>query len=53
MKTYCNFILKFILCTSVLCLLYVYIENKIKIINLKKVQIGKYLQIENKKNKSK
>ena len=29
MKTYCNFILKFILCTSVLCLLYVYIENKI------------------------
>ena len=30
------FILKFILCTSVLCLLYVYIENKIKTINLKK-----------------
>ena len=30
MKTYCNFILRFILCTSVLRLLYVYIENKIK-----------------------
>ena len=37
MKTYCNFILKFIWCTSVLCLLYVYIENKRKIINLKKI----------------
>ena len=35
-KTYIViFILKFILCTSVLCLLFVYIENKIKI-NLKK-----------------
>ena len=30
------FILKFILCISVLCLLYVYIENKTKIINLKR-----------------
>ena len=36
MKTCCNFILKFILCTNVLCLLYVYIENKKKQINKKK-----------------
>ena len=36
MKTYCNFILNFILWTSVLSLLYVYLENKIKIINFKK-----------------
>ena len=40
MKTYCNFILKFIFCTSVLCLLYVCIENKINIINLKKKKIA-------------
>ena len=33
MKTYCIFILKLILCTSALCLFYVYIENKIKMIN--------------------
>ena len=32
------FTLKFILGTSVLCLLYVYIENKIKTINLKKTK---------------
>ena len=36
MKTYCNFILKFTLCTTDLCLLCVYTENEIKIINLKK-----------------
>ena len=38
------FILKFILYTSVLCLLYVYIENKIKIINLKNKKIKKMVK---------
>ena len=51
MKTYCNFILKFILCTSVLCLLYVYIENKIKIIHKKKKENKADLFIIKKKKK--